>query len=129
MISLSTFPCTSSVEKRIPKFRLNFEQKNVSNFDQKLKTLEVFKWAYLCLWFKRISNLTSNDPCAISWLLVTALYPLKYIITTIIGSIGHGFKSYRGLKFYSFSHDRVMLKNSPFTFHYRAQNSPSLFHL
>ena len=27
----------------------------------------------------------------------------------------------------SLSHTRVMLNNSSFTFHYRAQNSPSLF--
>ena len=32
-------------------------------------------------------------------------------------------------KIFSLSHARVMLINSPFTFHYRAQNSPSLFHL
>ena len=31
-----------------------------------------------------------------------------------------------GIQIFSLSHARVMLINSPFTFHYRAQNSPSL---
>ena len=40
---------------------------------------------------------------------------------------GHGFDSCRGLRFFSLSRVRVMLINSLFTFHYRAQNSPSSF--
>ena len=32
-----------------------------------------------------------------------------------------------GTQIFFWSHARIMLINSPFTFHYRAQNSPSLF--
>ena len=41
---------------------------------------------------------------------------------------GHGFNSYRGLRSFLFwlSHTRVMLIKSPVSFHYWAQNSPSL---
>ena len=41
-------------------------------------------------------------------------------------SRGHGFDSCQGLtQIFSLSHAHVMLNNSSFTFHYRAQHSPS----
>ena len=88
----------------------------------RISTAEVIIFSDQCTIFIHLSLLVNSVKwCCSPWVIVAQWIEPPPSVCVVMGLI------LVGSQIFSLSHTRVMLINSPFTFHYWAPNSPSLF--